>query len=97
MFASWGYQKNKVILYNRPFCIKVGYILSQNFETLSKHRNALQVLRVHQLDLLLPTAGGPVIGKDLLGLEGKSAAETGVARGEGVLPLQVVPHVVLVT
>jgi hypothetical protein len=48
-------------------------------------------------DLLLPAAGGPVIGKDLLGLVGTAAAEAGIARGEGVLPLQVVPHVVLVT
>jgi hypothetical protein len=64
---------------------------------MSKHRNSLQVLRVHQLDLLLPTAGGPMIGKDLLGLVGAAAAEAGVSRCEGVLPLQVVPHVVLVT
>ena len=43
---------------------------------------------------LFPDAGGPVVGEDLLGLEGQPAGGAGVARGEGVAALQVVAHVV---
>ncbi len=50
-----------------------------------------------RLDLLLPDAGDPMVGEDLLGLEGETAGGTGVARGEGVLTLEVMPHVVLVS
>ena len=59
-------------------------------------RRSVLALRHRRLDLLLPGTGDPVVGEDLLGLEGEAAGGAEVARGERVLSLQVVSHVVSV-